>query len=142
MKNNNKYFLLVPAILSFGFVNPSFSQLICGSESGYSNNESREIHSTVCSESNDLMKYFMDQSFQNSTRYKDSNTLQSQLHDIFGVKHLFQKEKRAFGFPEQRMFKDAHILWESFQKAHQLQVRPISKSSSDIPSGIDSSLLR
>ncbi len=143
MSNKYSYIFLLSAFFSINFLTPVYSQLVCTSKIEDRYNESNEFHSSTCRDSNDLMKYFMDQSYTNSTRYENNNTIKSQLQDIFGVNRIpTRSSKTIYGFPEQRMFKDAHNVWESFKKVHRLQIRPVAKTSSDIPSGIDSSLLR
>ena len=93
-----------------------------------------------CEEANELDNLFQDVFYKNSYSHEESQLIKNQLNDLLGVKNLFDKKKRKAGFPDQRIARDSIILWRTFNAKMNNKFNTITKYSSDIPNGYDTSL--
>ncbi len=93
-----------------------------------------------CADSNELDNLFQDVFYKNSYSHEESQLIKNQLHDFLGVKNLFDKKKRKAGFPDQRIARDSIILWRTYNAEMNNKFNTITKYSSDIPNGYDTSL--
>ena len=93
-----------------------------------------------CEEANELDNLFQDVFYKNSYSHEESQLIKNQLNDFLGVKNLFSKKKRKAGFPDQRITRDSIILWQTFNSKMNNKFNTITKYSTDISNGYDTSL--
>ena len=93
-----------------------------------------------CEEANESDNLFQDVFYKNSYTHEESQLIKNQINDLLGVKNLFDKKKRKAGFPDQRIARDSIILWRTFNAKMNNDFNTITKYSSDIPNGYDTSL--
>ena len=133
-------FIINYAFLSFLFPNTLYSQLICNSEVKLDRLDKQYKKYTYCEESNSIEDAFDQALYKNSYNQVQSQKISSQLDDFFGARYLFSKKKKIFGFPENRIVKDSEVVWETYNILLEKQISPISKNSSDIYNGFNSSI--
>ena len=131
--------LFTPLTLIFGLEVKS-SPLNCRNKTVYDSVSNSYKEYIYCSEANELDNLFQDIFYKNSYSHEESQLIKNQFNDFLGVKNLFDKKKKKAGFPDQRIARDSMILWRTYNAKMNDKFKTITKYSSDIPNGYDSSL--
>ena len=133
-------FIINFAFLSFLIPNSVYSQLICNREIKFDKLDKQYKKYIYCEESNSIEDAFNQALYKNSHNQVQSQKISSQIDDFFGAKYLFSEEKRALGFPENRIVRDSELVWETYNVFLDKQLNPITKNTNDIYNGFNSSL--